>query len=81
MAVEVPEARGILSPPHAEEVAMDRVEEPLHADDLEGHATLQADTRLDIAAGGSIYSHQQFTSFIARDAMRVVQVDVTRSAG
>ncbi len=67
--------------PVLEEVAMDWVEEPLHADDLEGHATLQRATRLDIAAGESIYSYQQFASFIAGDALRVVQVDVTRVGG
>ncbi|MEN3266225.1 mandelate racemase/muconate lactonizing enzyme family protein [Pseudonocardia sp.] len=67
--------------PVLEEVAMDWVEEPLHADDLEGHATLQRATRLDIAAGESIYSYQQFASFIAGDALRVVQVDATRVGG
>ncbi|MGG7464644.1 mandelate racemase/muconate lactonizing enzyme family protein [Plantibacter sp. YIM 135347] len=67
--------------PVFEEVQMDWVEEPLHADDLEGHAALQRDTILDIAAGESIYSFQQFTSFIAHDAIRVVQVDVTRVGG
>jgi L-alanine-DL-glutamate epimerase-like enolase superfamily enzyme len=63
------------------EVAMDWVEEPVHADDLDGHARLQASTPLDIAAGESIYSFQAFTSFISADAMRVVQVDVTRVGG
>ncbi|MDV6271170.1 mandelate racemase/muconate lactonizing enzyme family protein [Rhodococcus globerulus] len=67
--------------PVFEEVEMDWVEEPLHADDLDGHAALQAKTVLDIAAGESIYSFQQFSSFIAHDAIRVVQVDVTRVGG
>ncbi len=67
--------------PVFEEVRMDWVEEPLHADDLDGHASLQAKTTLDIAAGESIYSFQQFSSFIAHDAIRVVQVDVTRVGG
>jgi len=67
--------------PVFEEVQMDWVEEPLHADDLEGHAALQAKTSLDIASGESIYSFQQFSSFIAHDAIRVVQVDVTRVGG
>ena len=60
---------------------MDWVEEPLHADDLDGHARLQRATNLDIAAGESIYSYQQFTGFIAADAFRVVQVDATRVGG
>jgi L-alanine-DL-glutamate epimerase-like enolase superfamily enzyme len=53
----------------------------LHADDLDGHARLQRATSLDIAAGESIYSYQQFTSFIAADAFRVVQADATRVGG
>ncbi len=67
--------------PVLEEVRMDWVEEPLHADDLENHIRLQAGTRLDIAAGESIYTYQHFASFIARDGFRVVQVDVTRVGG
>jgi L-alanine-DL-glutamate epimerase-like enolase superfamily enzyme len=67
--------------PVLEEVGMDWVEEPLHADDLDGHARLQRSTKLDIAAGESLYSHQSFASFIAADAIRVVQVDVTRVGG
>ncbi|HEX4790030.1 MAG TPA: enolase C-terminal domain-like protein, partial [Actinospica sp.] len=67
--------------PELEQARMDWVEEPLHADDLGGHARLQRATSLDIAAGESIYSYQQFTSFIAADAFRVVQVDVTRVGG
>lgn len=67
--------------PVLEETRMDWVEEPLHADDLDGHVTLQRSTNLDIAAGESIYSHQQFSSYIAHDAIRVVQPDATRLGG
>ncbi len=67
--------------PVLEEARMDWVEEPLHADDLENHRRLQRSTRIDIAAGESIYSYHQFTSFISADALRVVQVDATRVAG
>jgi L-alanine-DL-glutamate epimerase-like enolase superfamily enzyme len=67
--------------PALEDAEMDWVEEPLHADDLDGHARLQRSTRLDIAAGESIYSFQQFASFIAADALRVIQVDATRVGG
>jgi L-alanine-DL-glutamate epimerase-like enolase superfamily enzyme len=67
--------------PALEEAQMDWVEEPLHADDLENHRRLQHSTRLDIAAGESIYSYQQFTSFISADALRVIQVDATRVGG
>ncbi|MGY5058546.1 mandelate racemase/muconate lactonizing enzyme family protein [Streptomyces sp. 900105755] len=67
--------------PVLEEAAMDWVEEPFHADDLQSHARLQASTRLDVAAGESIYSYHQFASFMAADAIRVVQADVTRVGG
>ncbi|MFG3367728.1 mandelate racemase/muconate lactonizing enzyme family protein [Streptomyces sp. NPDC090032] len=67
--------------PVLEETRMDWVEEPLHADDLDGHVALQRSTTLDIAAGESIYSYQQFTGFIAHDALRVVQPDATRLGG
>ncbi|HET6294922.1 MAG TPA: mandelate racemase/muconate lactonizing enzyme family protein [Kribbella sp.] len=72
-------ARQIL--PVLEEVGMDWFEEPLHADDLEGHQRLQAATTVDIAAGESLYSYHAFSSFIAGDAIRVVQPDVTRVGG
>jgi L-alanine-DL-glutamate epimerase-like enolase superfamily enzyme len=67
--------------PVMEEVGMDWIEEPLHADALDGHARLQRDTRIDIAAGESLYSYHHFAGFIAADAIRVVQVDVTRVGG
>jgi L-alanine-DL-glutamate epimerase-like enolase superfamily enzyme len=67
--------------PVLDEVEMDWIEEPLHADDLEGHARLQKASRRDIAAGESLYSYHSFAGFIAADAMRVVQVDATRVGG
>jgi L-alanine-DL-glutamate epimerase-like enolase superfamily enzyme len=63
------------------EAKMDWLEEPLHADDFDGHARLQRASELDIAAGESLYSFQAFTSMIAADATRVVQPDVTRVGG
>jgi L-alanine-DL-glutamate epimerase-like enolase superfamily enzyme len=67
--------------PILDEVGMDWIEEPLHADDLDGHVRLQNASPRDIAAGESLYSYQSFASFIAADAIRVVQVDVTRVGG
>jgi L-alanine-DL-glutamate epimerase-like enolase superfamily enzyme len=67
--------------PILEEVGMDWIEEPLHADDLDGHARLQRASSRDIAAGESLYSYHAFASFIAADAIRVVQVDCTRVGG
>jgi len=67
--------------PILEEVGMDWIEEPLHADDLDGHVRLQKASTREIAAGESLYSYHSFASFIAADAIRVVQVDVTRVGG
>jgi L-alanine-DL-glutamate epimerase-like enolase superfamily enzyme len=67
--------------PYLEEVGMAWLEEPLHPDDVEGHRKLQAATRIPVALGETVYSHQAFSSFIRADAVRVVQVDVTRVGG
>jgi L-alanine-DL-glutamate epimerase-like enolase superfamily enzyme len=67
--------------PYLEEVEMDWIEEPLHPDDVEGHARLQAETRIPIAVGESLYSRQSFAQFINAGALGVAQVDVTRVAG
>jgi len=63
------------------DVGMDWFEEPVHADDVESHRRLQAKSTFDIAAGESLYSYHAFANFIAADAIRVVQVDVTRVGG
>lgn len=63
------------------EVGMDWIEEPLHADDVEGHKRLQQMSSVDIAAGESLYTYHAFANMIATDAMRVAQPDVTRVGG
>ena len=63
------------------EVGMDWFEEPVHADDVPAHQRLQAAGQVDIAAGESLYTYHAFTNFIAADALRVIQVDVTRVGG
>jgi len=60
---------------------MDWLEEPVHADNVQAHRQLQQTGTLDIAAGESLYSYHAFASFIAADALRVVQADVTRVGG
>ncbi len=56
-------------------------EEPLPADDLEGHARLQAGTQIPVAVGESLYSPGQFADYIRRNACGIVQVDVARVGG
>jgi L-alanine-DL-glutamate epimerase-like enolase superfamily enzyme len=57
------------------------LEEPLHPDDVRGHADLRRSTFLPIAVGESIYSEVQFLRYLEADAVDVVQPDVCRVGG
>lgn len=63
------------------ELAVAWIEEPLHPDDIDGHAELRRHGPVPIALGENVYSLQAFAAFLAADAVDVVQVDVTRVAG
>ncbi|HZF75900.1 MAG TPA: mandelate racemase/muconate lactonizing enzyme family protein [Acetobacteraceae bacterium] len=56
-------------------------EEPLPAEDVEGHVRLSAATRIPVAVGESLYHPAQFRDYLARNACSVVQVDVARIGG
>jgi L-alanine-DL-glutamate epimerase-like enolase superfamily enzyme len=56
-------------------------EEPLTADDIEGHRRLCDHTSIPIAVGESLYSHLHFREYLERHACSVVQVDVGRIGG
>lgn len=56
-------------------------EEPLPADDIAGHARLQAQSPVPIAVGESLYSPGQFADYIAAGACGIVQADVARVGG
>jgi len=57
------------------------VEEPLPADDIEGHARLSRSTTIPVAIGESIYSPSHFRDYLQRGACSLVQVDVGRIGG
>jgi len=57
------------------------LEEPLPADDIEGHKRLVEHTSLPIAVGESLYSHLHFREYLERHACSIVQVDVGRIGG
>ena len=57
------------------------LEEPLPADDVDGHARLAATTSVPIAVGESLYSLAQFREYLQRGACSIVQVDVARIGG
>ena len=57
------------------------IEEPLPADDLEGHRRLTRATTTPIAVGESIYSIRHFREYMAKGACSIVQVDAARIGG
>jgi len=57
------------------------IEEPLPADDLDGHVRLSQSTSTPIAVGESLYSIRHFREYMAKGACNIVQVDVARIGG
>lgn len=57
------------------------LEEPLHPDDVAGHAELRAACPMPVALGENVYGVAEFAAFIRADAVDIVQADVTRVAG
>lgn len=67
--------------PRYADLAIGWFEEPLPADDLEGHRRLAAQATLPIAVGESLYSPGQFGDYVRAQACHIVQVDVARVGG
>ncbi|MDO8422471.1 MAG: mandelate racemase/muconate lactonizing enzyme family protein [Parvibaculum sp.] len=57
------------------------MEEPLPADDLDGHIRLAASTPIPVAVGESIYGIRHFRDYLQQRACSVVQVDCARIGG
>ena len=57
------------------------VEEPLHPDDVDGHASLQRQSGIAMASGESLFSVAEFRRYFEADAMRYVQADIGRLGG
>jgi L-alanine-DL-glutamate epimerase-like enolase superfamily enzyme len=57
------------------------VEEPLHAENVNGHADLRRMVQLPLAVGESLYTKDQFLRYLGLDAMDIVQADVCRVGG
>jgi L-alanine-DL-glutamate epimerase-like enolase superfamily enzyme len=66
---------------HYEDIDIGWLEEPLTADDLDGHVRLSQSTSLPIAVGESLYSALHFREYLQRGACSIVQVDVARIGG
>ena len=56
-------------------------EEPLPAEDIDGHVWLSRSTALPIAIGESIYHPSHFREYLQRGACSIVQVDVAQIGG
>jgi L-alanine-DL-glutamate epimerase-like enolase superfamily enzyme len=56
-------------------------EEPLPAEDMDGHVRLSRSTALPIAIGESLYHPAHFREYLQRGACSIVQVDVARVGG
>ncbi|MSP89569.1 MAG: mandelate racemase/muconate lactonizing enzyme family protein, partial [Alphaproteobacteria bacterium] len=56
-------------------------EEPLPAEDIDGHVKLSAATSLPIATGESLYHPSHFREYLQRRACGIVQADVARIGG
>jgi L-alanine-DL-glutamate epimerase-like enolase superfamily enzyme len=57
------------------------IEEPLPADDIDGHVRLSRSTATPIAVGESMYSIRHFREYMQKGACSIVQVDVGRIGG
>jgi len=57
------------------------LEEPLHPEDVEGHASLRARVPVPIAIGESVYTDSQFLAYLRAGAVDVVQPDICRVGG
>jgi L-alanine-DL-glutamate epimerase-like enolase superfamily enzyme len=66
---------------HYETLDLAWFEEPLPAEDLNGHVRLSESTSLPIAVGESLYHPAHFREYLQRGACSIVQVDVARIGG
>ena len=66
---------------HYESADIAWFEEPLPADDLDGHIRLAASTSVPVAVGESLYSLSHFREYMQKRACSIVQVDVARIGG
>ncbi len=57
------------------------IEEPLAADDIDGHVRLSSATTTPIAVGESLYSIRHFREYMQKGGCSIVQVDVGRIGG
>ncbi len=64
-----------------EKLGIGWLEEPLFMEDVAGHARLKAGTGVPVAVGENLHTRFAFESFMARDAVDILQPDVARAGG
>ncbi|MDQ5819265.1 MAG: mandelate racemase/muconate lactonizing enzyme family protein [Actinomycetota bacterium] len=64
-----------------EEVDVFWFEEPLPAEDINGHARLAASTSVPVAVGESLYSPSHFREYLQSGGAGIIQVDAARIGG
>ncbi|MGH7226712.1 MAG: enolase C-terminal domain-like protein, partial [Gemmataceae bacterium] len=64
-----------------EEIGADWFEEPIPCEDVAGHARLASKLGVPLAAGEMLFGLDEFRCYLERDALTVVQPDVTRLGG
>ena len=57
------------------------LEEPILADDREGHAHIRRSAGIPIAVGETLYTRYEFADFIRAGAVDIIQADITRIGG
>ncbi|TNV09821.1 mandelate racemase/muconate lactonizing enzyme family protein [Buttiauxella sp. B2] len=66
---------------HYEELDIGWFEEPLPADDIQGHVRLSQQTSIPVAVGESLYSLLHFREYLQQNACSIVQIDAARIGG
>jgi L-talarate/galactarate dehydratase len=66
---------------YEEEIGVGWFEEPISCEDIDGHARLAEKLEVPIAAGEMLFGLDEFERYVERDALAVLQPDVTRLAG
>ncbi len=64
-----------------EEIGVEWFEEPILCEDVAGHARLASKLDVPIAAGEMLFGLDEFRTYLERDALAVVQPDLTRVGG
>ena len=57
------------------------LEEPLRAEDLDGHAQLRRSTRVPIAVGENLHTLQRFREYVVAGACDIIQPNIVRVGG